>query len=296
VFFVAGEHVPAIESMRRAIGERQGSFRIPVRLVEAPLGYVVGEASAAVHYLNDGTAVPTMAPPRMSQAGVGGRPTVVQNVESLAYAGLIARFGPEWYRGAGRAATRGTALVTVSGTTPAQRVVEIAYGTPLGEVLERVGALTTAGQGVMLGDSFGAWADVHDAKELPLDPADMRESGLSFGAGVIAVLPATTCGVVHTADVMSYMAGESAGQCGPCVYGLRSLAEATRRLAWGSPNDRDLERMATWGTQLAGRGACAHPDGAVAFLNSGLRVFADEFARHARGQCSVRRGTRGTAA
>src|SRR5450755_2250749 len=101
--------------MDRAIGERHAEFKLPVRLVEAPLGYVVGESSAAVHYINSGEARPTMAPPRVFEQGVRGQPTVVQNVESLAYAALIARFGPDWYRSAGRAETRGTALVTVSG-------------------------------------------------------------------------------------------------------------------------------------------------------------------------------------
>ena len=230
---------------------------MPVRLLAAPLGYVVGESSAAVHFINEGDPRPTMAPPRIYQHGVGGKPTVVQNVESLAYAALIARFGPDWYAAAGRADTRGTALVTVSGTTPAQRVVEIEFGTPLGEVLERVGALTRAGQGVMLGDSFGAWADVHDARGLPLDPEIMRRNGLWFGAGVIAVMPASTCGVVQTAQVMAYMAGENAGQCGPCVYGMRALADATKRVADRHPGSGDIEHIARWGSQLAGRGACA---------------------------------------
>jgi NADH:ubiquinone oxidoreductase subunit F (NADH-binding) len=287
VLFVGQEHRPALDAMTRAVAERQREFRVPVRLVAAPLGYVVGESSAAVHFINEGDARPTMAPPRAYEAGVGGRPTVVSNVESLAYAALIARFGPDWYASAGRLETRGTALVTVSGTTPAQRVVEIQFGTPLGEVLERVGALTRAGQGVMLGDSFGAWADVHDARSLPLDPAVMRRNGLWFGAGVIAVMPASTCGVAQSAQVMAYMAGENAGQCGPCVYGMRALAEASQRMADRRPGPGDLEHLERWGTQLTGRGACAHPDGAAAFLVSGLRVFAEEFALHARGRCSI---------
>ena len=142
--------------------------------------------------------------------------------------------------------------MTVSGTTPAQRVVEIEFGTPLGEVLERVGAWTTAGQGVMLGDSFGAWADVHQARDLPLDPDAMRRDGLWFGAGVIAVMPATTCGVVQTAQVMAYMAGESAGQCGPCVFGMRGLADAAGRVATRRPAEADMEHLARWGRQSRG--------------------------------------------
>ena len=287
VLLVGQEHRPAFDAMSRAMLERQDEFRVPVRLIEAPLGYVVGESSAAVHYINAGDARPTSAPPRVYEHGVRGLPTVVQNVESLAYAALIARFGDDWYRTAGRGETPGTALVTVSGTTPAQRVVEIEFGTTVGEVLERVGGLTQAGQGVMLGDSFGAWDDINDARNLPLDPAVMRRHGLWFGAGVIAAMPATTCGVIQTARIMAFMAGESVGQCGPCVFGMRALAEATKRVADRVPAPGDLERIGRWGSQLLGRGACAHPDGAAIFLTSGLRVFADEFALHAAGRCSV---------
>jgi NADH:ubiquinone oxidoreductase subunit F (NADH-binding) len=113
---------------------------------------------------------------------------------------------------------------------------------------------------------------------------------LAFGAGVIAAIPATVCGVVQTADVMAFMAGESAGQCGPCVFGMRALADATRRMADRVPEPTDLERIARWGAQLAGRGACAHPDGAVTFLRSGLEVFHDEFELHAHGGCSLPNG------
>jgi len=283
IVFVGREHQAAVAAMSAAIAERQHEFQRPVRLVEAPQGYVVGQESAAVHFINARDPRPTSVPPKVFEQGVRSLPTLVQNVESLAHAALIARFGDAWYRSMGRAETPGTALVTVSGTTPAQRVVEIEYGTTVGEVLDRVGGLTSAGQGVLLGDSFGAWADVNDARSLPLDPAVMRRQGLSFGVGVISVIPSGTCGVVQTARIMRLMAGESAGQCGPCVHGLRALAAATDRLANCVAQIGDLEDVRDWGAGLVGRGACALPDGAVGFLKSGLRVFAEEFAIHAAG-------------
>lgn len=282
VVYVGAEHRAAIDAMSLAVAERAPGSRLPIRLIEAPRTYVAGEASAAVHYVNAGDARPT-GMPRPYEAGVRGLPTLVQNVESLAYAALIARYGDDWYRSAGRATTPGTALVTVSGSTDAQRVVEIEYGTTIREVLDRVCGTARAGQALLLGDSFGAWADIEGAWNLPLDPAVMREQGMSFGAGVLAVVPVGTCGVVQAAHVMAFMAGESAAQCGPCVFGLRSLADATMRLADGRPAADDLERVTRWGGQLVGRGACRHPDGAAAFLHSALRVFADEFAVHARG-------------
>ena len=115
VFYVGCEHGDATVAMRRAIDARRATIRQSMRFVAAPIGYVAGEATAAVHYINAADARPLNTPPRMSEAGIDGRPTLVQNVESLAYAALIARFGDAWYRTAGRDSAAGTALVTVSG-------------------------------------------------------------------------------------------------------------------------------------------------------------------------------------
>ena len=96
------------------------------------------------------------------------------------------------------------------------------------------------------------------------------------------LLPASRCGVQETARVVSYLAGESAQQCGPCVFGLRAIATAVARIAEGRALPDDLERVRRWTGQLAGRGACRHPDGAAALLGSALRVFEDEFDLHDR--------------
>ena len=122
ILYIGEEHEAALAAMRRAMQERRAGIRRGLRLVTAPIGYVAGEASAAVHFINAGDARPTTTPPRMSQVGVGGQPTLVQNVESLAAAALIARNGDDWYRSAGRLACRGTALVTVTGPVSRQGV------------------------------------------------------------------------------------------------------------------------------------------------------------------------------
>lgn len=288
VFYVGIEHRAATASMTRAIGQRRGEFDQPVRLVPAPLGYVSGEASAVVRYLESGDARPTSQPPRPSERGLGGRPTLVQNVESLAHAALIARFGDAWYRDAGRGETRGTALVTASGAGIAPTVREIAYGTTVGELGEAAGLRPDPLQAVMLGGYFGGWAAIDTAWDEPLDPLSLRQRDLAFGCGMVAFLDRATCGVVETARIMEYMAGESAGQCGPCLFGLRAIADATTRLATGVAAGDDLERIDRWSSQLAGRGACHHPDGAVGLLRSALRVFPEEFALHQRtGRCSA---------
>ena len=94
--------------------------------------------------------------------------------------------------------------------------------------------------------------------------------------------------MLETARIVSYLADESARQCGPCVFGLRAIAEAVQRIAAGIAHPGDLSRARHWAAQLGGRGACHHPDGAAAMLLSALDVFAEEFTRHEqRRGCSV---------
>jgi NADH:ubiquinone oxidoreductase subunit F (NADH-binding) len=288
VFYIGGEHEVALAAMRRALAERTGAIRPSVRIVTAPPTYVAGEESAAVHYINSGDARPTTTPPRVFERGVGGHPTLLQNVESLAHAALIARFGEAWFRSVGRHDSRGTALITVRGPVPYEGVREVELGTTIGEIAAAAGANSTDVHAIALGGYFGTWACAGDVWDLPLDPALLRARGLAFGCGVVSLLPADRCGVAATAEIIEFMARESAGQCGPCVFGLRAISDATSRIADGVASARDLPDIERWTSLLAGRGACRHPDGAAQMMATALGVFGDDFARHARqGQCSV---------
>lgn len=296
VLYLGREHVAAVAAMRGAIAERDPRERRLLHVVEAPIGYVAGEATAAVHYLNSRDARPTASPPRMTERGAGGRPTLVQNVESLAHAALIARFGAAWYRQAGRGPTRGTALVTVTGPVRRPGVVEIELGTPLAEVVDRAGGLDRRAGAVLLGGYFGGWAPLENAWDLPLDPAILGRAGLSFGCGMIGLLGLNDCAVARVAEIAAFLAAASADQCGPCRFGLPAIAAALHRLAGDRPKRNELENVATWTDLVSGRGACRHPDGAAQQLASALKVFAGEFARHqARQRCPAIRSAAGAA-
>jgi NADH:ubiquinone oxidoreductase subunit F (NADH-binding) len=284
IFYVGVEHRAAEAALRQALAERP-DVGGRARLIPAPVGYVSGEESAAVHFVNAGDARPTTTPPRPFERGVGGRPTLVQNVESLALAALIARRGHEWYRGFGRGYARGIGLVTVSGAVNRSGVQEIELGATLAETAAAAGGLRGEVQAALLGGYFGGIANLEQHWNMPLDPESMRARGLALGCGVVHFLPADACGVDVTARIMAYLASQSARQCGPCVFGLSAIAEATRRLATRSPKADDLEHVVRWSGQLAGRGACRHPDGAVGLLRSALEVFARDFAEHQRRRC-----------
>jgi NADH:ubiquinone oxidoreductase subunit F (NADH-binding) len=283
IFYVGTEHQAAGAAMRHALAERPADVRGRVQIVTAPAGYVSGEESAAVHFVNTGDARPTTTPPRPFDRGVGGRPTLVQNVESLALAALIARRGHDWFIGQRRAG--GIGLVTASGAVNHPGVQEIVFGSTLGDVAAAAEGLRGEVQAVLVGGYFGGWADVDEQWGLPLEARSMRARGLALGCGVVHFLAVESCPVEATARIIAYLSSQSARQCGPCVFGLSAIASAMQRLATRSPQADDLDRVVRWSGQLAGRGACHHPDGAVVLLWSALQLFADEFAQHQRRRC-----------
>ncbi|MDQ6713420.1 MAG: SLBB domain-containing protein, partial [Candidatus Dormibacteraeota bacterium] len=195
------------------------------------------------------------------------------------------RRGSAWYRGLGQRPARGIGLISVSGAVNHAGVYEVELGSTLSDAADAAGGLKGDVRAVLLGGYFGGWADLGEQWGLPLDPPSMRARGLALGCGVVNFLPAETCGVEATARIMIYLASQSARQCGPCVFGLAAIADATRRLAARSAQPGDLERIVRWSGELTGRGACRHPDGAVALLQSALQVFADDFAGHQRRRC-----------
>src|SRR5205807_7073315 len=113
--------------------------RVRFQVVAGPEGYVTGEESAVVQFLNSGVAKPTFVPPRPFERGYRGRPTLIQNPETLAQLALVARFGSGWYRELGTVADPGSALVTISGAVAAPGVYELAFGTPMSELIAAAG-------------------------------------------------------------------------------------------------------------------------------------------------------------
>jgi NADH:ubiquinone oxidoreductase subunit F (NADH-binding) len=274
--------------LKDALTSRRAGLRHGIKVVAVPDRFVAGEESALVQWLNGGPAKPTITPPRPFESGVRRRPTLVQNVETLANIALVARHGPEWFRRLGTPAEPGTVLVTVLGAVKRSGVLEAALGTPLSQIFARSGGLTAAPQAVLIGGYFGSWIDGRLATDVVLSEAGLRAAGASLGARTIAVLGEGTCGVAETARIARYLAGESAEQCGPCLFGLRALAETLEALTACAPEARPaVDRLPRLAGQISRRGACAHPDGAVELVASATRVFADEIDRHLAGCCSA---------
>ncbi len=261
-------------AVERAMVERRaaGVMDLPVRIVEGPARYLTGESSSIVRSLSGGPALPRTRSVPAAVSGVEGRPTLVHNVETLARVGLLASRGE----------SSGTRLLSVTTVASGQTVVEAGPHATLAPIVAQLGGGDTGA--VLLGGYGGTWHRWSDVATAPLQSLESLTS-----AGIVMALPASSCGIAVTAEIVKYLAASSARQCGPCLFGLDGLAEVMSRVSAGRARRGDVDRLESISAQVVGRGACHHPDGAVRMLGSALRVFAADLPGHRRrGSCTRR--------
>ncbi len=273
---------PAQRTLQLALSERP-SCEVPAEVVAIPARYIASEATALVRFLNTGDARPAGRLP-IWEKGVGGRPTLVDNAETLAQLSLITRFGPGWFAAIGSPAEPGTTLITVGGAVPRPGVLEVPIGTPLGVVLARAGSPSMGW--ALVGGLAGRWVNLARAGAVGFSTAELGAAGASRGVGSITVLPPGACVLMETVRIVEHQALAGARQCGPCMFGLPAIAGDLASLAGG---DRSaLIRLRRRLPVVNGRGACGHPDGTVALASSALgSITADEpghLDKHLRGQ------------
>lgn len=272
---------PALDAMRAAIAQRADP--VPVTVVEVPHRYTASESSALVNYLTTGQALPTIGP-RAAQRGVRGRPTLVDNVETLAHLALIARYGDDWFRDAGTDASPGSTLLTIAGAVTWPGVYEVEFGIPVSDALELAGGETESLAAVAVGGLGGTWLPMTVAAELPLSHEGCADLGIPMGVASLVALPEQACGIAETAKILGYLADQSAGQCGPCMFGLPAVAADLATLASGRRERGLLPRLRRRLGVIPGRGACSHPDATVRFAAGALSTFAEDAEAHAKGR------------
>jgi NADH:ubiquinone oxidoreductase subunit F (NADH-binding) len=265
-----------LPALAEHLGDRRGTPSVRLHAVDDR--FLAGEESALIASIDRGDSLPRAKFPPIRERGVQGRPTLVQNVETLARLALLAR-------GDSSAAVR--TLVTrreeFSGI-PRVDVTDVPLDQRLADVL-RVDQGICA---VLVGGYHGTWLPTEVAREVTLERESLATVGAALGAGVLAALPADRCGLRETARLVGYLAAESAGQCGPCLNGLPRIAAALDVLARPGPvRGHLLEDVRRWCGALPDRGACRHPDGSVRLVASALQVFDAELAIHEIGGCTA---------
>jgi len=203
---------------------------------------------------------------------VRGRPTLVNNVETLAHIALIARFGPSWFRSVGGRDNPGSMLVTLSGAMAKRGVVEVPAGALLASMVPRPETV----RAVLVGGYHGRW----------IPASALNSTGVS-GVGIVHVLGIDECGLARTADIADYLASQSARQCGPCRIGLPRLAELLGKLANERAVNTHVREIRRLVGLVEGRGACRHPDGTARMIRSALETFSADIEHHRHRSCEA---------
>jgi NADH-quinone oxidoreductase subunit F len=265
-------------------------FDLAMRVHTSAGRYIVGEETALIAAIEGLRPMPRKRPPYPAQSGLWGRPTTVNNVETIACVAGIVEHGPDWFRGLSRTDEGGTRLYAISGRVGRPQLVEAPVGTTAGELLERCGGITGGRALRAFQPGGGATAFLGpEHLDLPLDFAHVRAAGSGLGTGAMIVLDETACPVDAVRRHARFYARESCGFCTPCRDGLPWVARLLDALEAGQgvPGDLELLRMHVELAGPSGRTFCDLMAGAMAPLASAMERFGDLFRAHLRGSCPV---------
>lgn len=260
------------------VAARERRDAAQVRVLAGAGTFVSGEVRAAIRAVDGGPAVPPGRRVLPHERGVHDEPTFASNVETFAQLAMLSSLGPDRFASVGSPTEPGTTLLTLVGDVPRPGVVEVPTGLPLSAFLPEQ---ATDPRPVLVGGYHGTW--VADVGALELTRPALRAAGAPLNAGVVARLSHATCALAEVVAVATWLARQSSGQCGPCFFGLPTVAQDLHRLLRGEDARPELARRVGL---LPGRGACAHPDGTARFVRTALATMTTEIDAHLRhGSC-----------
>jgi NADH-quinone oxidoreductase subunit F len=294
--FIRMEYSLSSQRLKRAITEAYNNnylgrnimgsgYDLELRLHVSAGRYICGEETGLLNSLEGKRAVPRAKPPYATTVGLWGKPTLINNAETLCSIPHIIKNGAEWFKGLSRSEEGGTKIYGVSGKVKKPGSWELPMGTTLREIIEEHAGGMQEGvrlRGVIPG---GASTDflVEDHLDMKMDFESLQKAGSRMGTGTMIILDDTTCpvGMVHNFE--RFFARESCGWCTPCREGLPWIEKILRDMenGYGRSGDIEILQEQTW---LLGSGHtfCALAPGAMEPLESALRYFREDFEQHIR--------------
>jgi NADH-quinone oxidoreductase subunit F len=247
--------------------------------------YMCGEETGLLNAMEGKRARPRAKPPFPAVSGLWGKPTVVNNVETLCNVPHIVNRGADWFRGLSRSEDGGTKLYGVSGNVKRPGLWELPMGSTAREVLEEHAGGMREGfgfRGLLPGGASTGFL-LEDGLDLPMDFDSLQSVGTRLGTGTAIVLDDRTCPVSMLVSMERFFARESCGWCTPCREGLPWIEQTLQALEDGRGEPGDLERLEAHARLLGpGNTYCALAPGAAEPLQSALKHFRDDLERHVR--------------
>jgi len=292
--FIRWAYKPAVRRLEAAIAEAYANnylgknilgsgFNLDLRIHGSAGRYICGEETALLNALEGKRATPRSKPPFPQVCGLFGKPTIVNNTETIANIPHIVNNGPDWFKGLSKSPDGGTKMYGVSGRVKKPGTWELPMGTTVRELLEEYAGGMQDGyafRGLLPG---GASTDflVQDHLDVAMDFDSVMKAGSRMGTGTMIVLDDKTCpaGFVH--NLMKFFARESCGWCTPCREGLPWLEKILRSIEEGTGQQGDIDILAQQCRLLGpGNTYCALAPGAVEPLQSALKYFREDFETH----------------
>jgi len=291
--YIRAEYPLAIERLKNAIEQMRklglvgdnilgSDFSFDIKIKEGAGAFVCGEETALIASIEGKRGMPRTRPPFPAVAGLNGRPTIINNVETLGTLPNIVRNGAEWYSQFGTETSKGTKTFSLVGKVRRTGLIEVPLGTTLREVIYDIGgglvkdfkAVQTGGpSGGCLGEEF---------LDTPIDYENLAAAGSIMGSGGLIVVDKDTC-IVDTAKYfLSFTQQESCGKCVPCRVGTKHLVQILERICQGKGDLEDIAKLEKLGGAIKGGALCGLGQTAPNPILSSLKYFRDEFLAHVR--------------
>jgi NADH:ubiquinone oxidoreductase subunit F (NADH-binding)/NAD-dependent dihydropyrimidine dehydrogenase PreA subunit len=284
----------AIAQMRGLglLGENiQGSgFSFDLHIKKGAGAFVCGEETALIASIEGRRGMPQPRPPFPAVSGLWGKPTIIQNVETLANLPLIMRHGPEWYAQLGTAASKGTRTFALAGKVKRTGLIEVPLGTTLRQIVEEIGGGSSDGKPIKAVQTGGPSGGCIGAEklDLPVDYESLAQAGSIMGSGGMIVLDEETCAVDLAKFFISFTQNESCGKCPPCRVGTRAMFSLLQRIVDGKGQLDDLPRLEDMALTVARGSLCGLGQTAPNPVLTTIRYFRQEYLDHVeKQQCAA---------
>jgi len=298
IFYIRHEYPLAVKRMRAAIAELEhrgwlgaklfgADTSLKLSVVEGAGAFVCGEETALIASVEGRRGMPRLRPPFPAESGLWGKPTLINNVETLALVPWIMRHGAEKFAAIGTAKSKGTKVFALAGNIRRGGLIEVPMGTTIREIIEEIGGGVTEGRrfkAVQIGGPSGGCVPARLA-DTPVDYESLRSVGAIMGSGGMVVLDDSACMVDMARYFLRFTQDQSCGKCTFCRIGTRRMLDILERLCAGKAQRAQLEELKHLAHQVGAGSLCGLGKTAPNPVLSTLNYFADEYEAHLQGRC-----------
>ena len=281
--YVNHNYTKAHASLRQALDQATaaGDVQMKVELFAAPSEYVAGEDTASLEAIEGRKPLPRQKPPYPTVAGLFGKPTVVNNVETFANVPRIVLNGADWFKAIGSGGCRGTAIFCLGDEVERPGAYELPFGTPLSGLIAKGGGLKGGKKikAILPGGPSSAFLKA-DQVDVPLDYQSLKDAGSALGCGVVHLVAEGECLVEEVARIADFFARECCGQCPPCRMETGMLKAILEKVQKGDGNAEQIAQLDKVVAFAKGKGLCGfiHMPGPP--ILSAVRHFPQDFQSH----------------